>query len=175
MNRDKNKAIIAWYEEFNESIFKFIFMMVQDYQLAEDLRHETFIKAFVHYDSFREESSPKTWLYSIAHNVTVDCLRKRKPIILLKNTFQLHKDPSKLPHEHLELKEDLNELYHVLSALKESHRKVIILRKIKEFSIEETALILGWSESKVKSTLYRAIQRLEKDMLKEGYFNEKTV
>lgn len=175
MNGDRNKAIVDWYEEFNESIFKFIFMMVQDYQLAEDLRHETFIKAFVNYHSFREESSPKTWLYRIAHNVTIDSLRKRKPIILLKNAFQLQKDSSKLPHEHLELKEDLNELYHALSSLKESHRKVIILRKIKEFSIQETALILGWSESKVKSTLFRAIQTLEKDMLKEGYFNEETV
>lgn len=175
MNGDKNKVIVTWYEEHNESIFKFIYLMVQDYQIAEDLRHDTFIKAFTNYDSFKGESSPKTWLYRIAHNITVDWFRKKKPLILLKNAFQSQKDPSKLPLEHVELKEDLVELYQVLGSLKESHRKVIILRKIKEFSIQETALILGWSESKVKSTLFRAIQALEKDMLKEGYFNEKTV
>jgi RNA polymerase sigma-70 factor (ECF subfamily) len=175
VNGDRNKAIVDWYEEYNESIFKFIFMMVQDYQLAEDLRHETFIKAFVNYHSFKEESSPKTWLYRIAYNVTVDSIRKRKPFILLKEAFQLQKDTSKLPHEFLQLKEDSYELYHALSSLKESYRKVVILRKIKEFSIQETALILGWSESKVKSTLFRAIQALEKQMLKEGHFNEKTV
>jgi RNA polymerase sigma-70 factor (ECF subfamily) len=52
---------------------------------------------------------------------------------------------------------------------------VIILRKVKDFSIYETAMILGWSESKVKSTLFRAIQAFEKEMLKEGLLNEKTV
>lgn len=175
MNGDRNKAIVEWYEEYNESIFKFIFMMVQDYQMAEDLRHETFIKAFVNYHSFKVESSPKTWLYRIAHNVTVDFVRKRKPFILLKDAFHLQKDTTKTPHEFLQLKEDSYELYHALSSIKESYRKVIILRKIKEFSIQETALILGWSESKVKSTLFRAIQALEKQMLTEGYFNEKTV
>ena len=175
MDGDRNKAIVDWYKEYNESIFKFIFLMVQDYQMAEDLRHETFIKAFVNYHSFNEESSPKTWLFRIAHNVTVDYIRKRRPFIFLKDTFQLQKDTSKSPHEFLQWKEDSLELYHALSSIKQSHRKVIILRKIKEFSIQETALILGWSESKVKSTLFRAIQALEKQMLKVGYFNERTV
>lgn len=174
-DRNRDKVILEWYEEYNESIFKFIFMMVQDYQIAEDLRHETFIKAFIHYDTFKEVSSAKTWLYRIAYNMTVDYIRKRKPFILLKDAFKLLKDTSKLPDEHVQLKEESYELYHAVSLLKESHRKVLILRKIKEFSIQETASILGWSESKVKSTLFRAIQALEKQMLKEGYLDGKTI
>lgn len=175
MNGDRNKTIVDWYDEYNVSIFKFIYMMVQDYQLAEDLRHETFIKAFVNYHLFKEACSPKTWLYRIAHNVTVDSIRKRKPFLLLRDAFHIQKDTLKLPHEYLELKEDSYELYQALSSIKESYRKVIILRKIKEFSIQETSLILGWSQSKVKSTLFRAIQALEKQMLKEGYFYESTI
>lgn len=175
MYQDKQKIIVDWYDKYNEPIFKFIFMMTQDYQIAEDLRHETFIKAFVNFHTFREESSAKTWLYSIAHNITVDYLRKRKPLVVLKDVFSFQRDTSKLPSEHLELKEDSYELYQAISSLKESYRKVIILRKIKEFSIHETALILGWSESKVKSTLFRGIQALEKQMLEGGSLNEKTI
>jgi len=52
---------------------------------------------------------------------------------------------------------------------------VIILRKIKEFSIRETSEILNWSEGKVKTTLYRAIPALEKELLKEAFLNEKQI
>ncbi|WP_413306331.1 RNA polymerase sigma factor [Bacillus sp. 1P10SD] len=171
----RNREILRWYEEFNEPLFKYIFMMIQDYQQAEDLRHEVFLKAYVHYDSFRRQSNPKTWLYSIAHNITIDFIRKRKPILLLKEAFLFKKDPNPLPEDRIQMKESAYELYRALGAIKDSYREVIILRKIKEFSIEETAEILGWSDSKVKSTLFRAIPVLEKQLLKEGYLLEETI
>jgi RNA polymerase sigma-70 factor, ECF subfamily len=171
----RDRAILTWYEEYNEPIFKFIFMMIQDYQHAEDLRHETFLKAYEHYDSYKGSAKPKTWLYSIAHNVTIDFIKKRKPILLFKEAFSLKKDENPLPDEMVEIKERSIELYKALGAIKDSYREVIILRKIKEFTIEETAEILGWSESKVKSTLFRAIQVLEKKLLKEGYMHEESI
>lgn len=171
----KNREIIKWYEEYNESIFKFIFMMIQDYQQAEDLRHETFVRAFINYDSFRHDGNAKTWLLSIAHNLTIDYIRKRRPIMLFKEVFNLKKDESPLPDEAIQIKESSYELYKALSKIKESYRKVIILRRIKGLSIEETSKVLNWSESKVKSTLFRAIPALEKQLLKEGYFNERPV
>lgn len=148
-------------------------MMIQDYQLAEDLRHETLLKAYVNYDSFRGNSNPNTWLFSIAHNITVDYIRKRKPLTILQDVLLFKKDLKPLPEEIVEIKEISQELYNVLAKLKGSYREVIILRKIKEFAIEETSIILGWSES--KSTLFRAIQALEKKLLKEGVLSEKIV
>jgi RNA polymerase sigma-70 factor, ECF subfamily len=171
----RDKEVLEWYEQFHESIFKYIYMMIQDYQSAEDLRHETFLKAYIHYDSFRGNSNPKTWLFSIAHNITVDYIRKRKPLTILQDVLLFKKDLKPLPEEIVEIKESSQQLYNVLAKLKDSYREVIILRKIKEFSIEETSIILGWSESKVKSTLFRAIQALEKKLLKEGILSEKIV
>jgi RNA polymerase sigma-70 factor (ECF subfamily) len=147
-------------------------MMIKDYQQAEDLTHETFFKAFRHYNSFRQDSSPKTWLFRIAHNLTVDYLRKQKPIRLFMEVFRQKKDPSLLPEHIVEMKESSKELYLALETLKESYREVIILRKIKGFSISETSEILDWSETKVKSTLFRAIQSLEKILSKEIYQDE---
>jgi DNA-directed RNA polymerase specialized sigma24 family protein len=46
----RDNEILEWYEQFQDSIFKYIYMMIQDYQSSEDLRHETFLKAYVHYD-----------------------------------------------------------------------------------------------------------------------------
>jgi RNA polymerase sigma-70 factor (ECF subfamily) len=146
--------------------------MTKNYEQAEDLTHETFLKAYMKYDSFKEQSSEKTWLFSIAHNLTMDFFRKRRPVMLLKGMF-VKKDNEKQPVDIIQIKEESNELYNALIKIKDTYRNVLILRKIKGFSIEETAIILGWSESKVKSTQLRAINALKKTLEKESYFDEK--
>jgi RNA polymerase sigma-70 factor, ECF subfamily len=169
----RKDEIAGWYDQHSESILSFILVMVKDYQQAEDLTHDTFVKAYLYYDSFKQHSSEKTWLFSIAHNLTVDFLRKRKPTMFFKEMFFLQRDDRPLPEEVFQIKEELHELYKALGKIKDTYRKVIVLRKIKGFSIEDTARILGWSESKVKSTLFRAIPALKKQLKMEGYLDEK--
>jgi RNA polymerase sigma-70 factor, ECF subfamily len=171
----RKEEIADWYDQHSKSVLSFILLMVKDYQQAEDLTHDTFVKAYLHYDSFKHYSSEKTWLFSIAHNLTVDFLRKRKPNMFIKELFLLNKHNPSLPEEIIRIKEDSYELYKALGELKDTYRKVIILRKIKGFSIEDTAQVLSWSESKVKSTLFRAIPALKKQLIKEGYLDERTI
>ena len=102
-------------------------------------------------------------------------LRKRRPSKFFKEVFLLQKDNNSLPEEMIRIKEESSELYKALGEIKDTYRKVIVLRKIKGFSIEDTAKILSWSESKVKSTLFRAIPALKKQLIKEGYLDEKTI
>ncbi|WP_142303548.1 RNA polymerase sigma factor [Evansella halocellulosilytica] len=139
--------------------------MTRDYQQSEDLTHDTYVKAYKNLASFKGKSSVKSWLFSIAHNVTIDYLRKRKAVRLVKDTMWFTQKYDKpLPEEIVQLNEDFKELHKALNELKASHRAVIIMRKIKGFSIKETCEILGWSESKVKSTLHRAMPALEKKL-----------
>lgn len=175
MSEYRNQRISDWYDQHSTSILSFILLMVKDYQQAEDLTHDTFVKAYLYYDSFKQHSSEKTWLFSIAHNLTVDFLRKRKPSLTFKEIFLFQRDNNRLPEELIQIKEESYELYKALGELKDTYRKVIVLRKIKGFSIEDTAKILNWSESKVKSTLFRAIPALKKQLLREGFWGEKTV
>jgi RNA polymerase sigma-70 factor (ECF subfamily) len=171
----KQQVITEWYSQYSKSIFSYILLMIHEHQLAEDLTHETFIKAYKKYDSFKGDSSPKTWLFSIARYTTIDYVRKRKPVSYLKELFSLKTDKDPLPDEVVQIKENSRELFDALRQLKKSYRDVIILRKLKEFSIKETAEILNCSESKVKSTLNRAIPALEKQLLKEGYLHENSI
>ena len=166
---ETKEEITNWYQLYSDSIFKYILMMINDYQQAEDLTHDTFIKAYKNYHSFQKKSKPQTWLFSIAHNNTVDYIRKQKPLKIFQEILQTMKDSSPLPEDVLEIRESSMELYSALSRLKSSYREVIILRKIKEFNTKETSEILKWSEGKVKTTLYRAIPALEKELLKEGF------
>ncbi|MCM3741435.1 RNA polymerase sigma factor [Oceanobacillus luteolus] len=169
------EEITDWYHLYSESIFKYILMMIHDYQMAEDLTHDTFIKAYKNHHTFQHKAQPKTWLFSIAHNLTIDYIRKQKPLRILQEIFTAKKTSVPSPDDIVEIRESSIQLYRALSKLKSSYREVIILRKIKEFSIRETSEILNWSEGKVKTTLYRAIPALEKELLKEGYPHEKSI
>ncbi len=76
---------------------------------------------------------------------------------------EVSEDTDNLSPEDELLKKDLTaRLYNALASLKTTYRDVLILRKINESSIKETAYILGWTETKVKSTLARAFAALKK-------------
>lgn len=169
------RIVTEWYDRYSDSVFSYIFVMVRDYQLAEDLTQETFIKAYKKHHSFEKRAEPKTWLFRIARNITIDYIRKQKPISLLKELFHTKQDTDPSPQDVMELREVSEELYRALNNIKPHYREVIILRKLKGFSTKETSDVLNWSESKVKSTLHRAIPALEKQLTKEGFLNEKTI
>lgn len=173
MANERKIEITEWYQQHGDSVFRYILLMVRDHQQAEDLTQETFIKAFRSYDSFERKANPKTWLFRIAHNVTIDFIRKQKPLELLKELVLLGKSANAAPEGIVEIKENSTELYDALGQLKAPYREVIVLRKIREFSIQETGEILNWSESKVKNTLSRALSALEKQLNKEGIIHEK--
>lgn len=68
--------LTKWFDEYGESILIYILLIVRDYQSAEDLTQETFIKAYKNQQKFEQKSTVKTWLFSIAFNVTKDYFRK---------------------------------------------------------------------------------------------------
>lgn len=173
---DQRKIDISnWYRLYSDAVFEYILMMIHDYQQAEDLTHDTFVKAYKNQHSFQYKAAPRTWLFRIAHNLTIDYIRKQKPLNLFQEVFKSQKSPEPLPEDKVEIKESSVALYRALSRLKPAYREVIILRKIKEFSTRESSEVLNWSEGKVKTTLYRAIPALEKELLKEGFLHEKSI
>ena len=169
------QEVTEWYDRYSDSIFSYIYVMVRDYQQAEDLTQDTFLKAYKKHHLFEKRAEPKTWLFSVARNITIDYMRKQKPINLLKELFYTTKDATPSPQDVMEIRESSQELYRALDDIKPPYREVIILRKLKGFSTKETSDVLNWSESKVKSTLHRAIPALEKQLTKEGFLNEKSI
>ena len=169
----QNKIIIEWYDEHSESIFKYIFSMIKDYHQAEDLTQDTFIRVFNYISSGKKITYPKTFIYRIAHHITVDYIRKHASIKIMTDVI-FHKKmiTDSSIENHVLISEQFKELYKAIVSLKVSYRQVIILRKMQGFSIKETADILNWSESKVKTTLFRATKALGKKLKERGYTYE---
>jgi RNA polymerase sigma-70 factor, ECF subfamily len=168
----KKQKIHDWYQEYSDEIYRFILIIIGDHEQSKDLTHDTFLKAYSHMNYFKGKTSDKNWLYHIARNVTIDFMRKRKPIRYFMDSFNGFPSNNDSPEKIVQLGEAEVQLYRSLSKLKRPYREVIILRKIKELSIKETAEVLEWKESKVKTTLLRALQALKTQLQKEGYEHE---
>jgi RNA polymerase sigma-70 factor, ECF subfamily len=165
------QKINEWYEAHSNDLYKYAFFMINEHELAKDIVQETFIRAFNKIDTFQGEYV-KSWLFRIARNVTIDHIRKNKPIAYYLDLNTPIKSSAKTPEQLLLMNEAEQQLYLAMNRLKRSYRDVIILRKIKGFSISEASHILGWSENKVKVTLFRGMNALKKELEKEGVLCE---
>ncbi|MGN8647102.1 sigma-70 family RNA polymerase sigma factor [Gracilibacillus sp. HCP3S3_G5_1] len=161
-----------FYQKYHQDLFQFIFYMVKDKQQTEDIIQEVYIKVLKSYEHFKGESSEKTWLFSIARHVTFDHFRKLKR---RRNKFldffnweeegELIKSKQKKPEEYVVLDDQLKQLYHCLDHCTKDQKQVIILRFMQDFNLKETAEILNWSISKVKTTQHRALKVLQQCMM----------
>jgi RNA polymerase sigma-70 factor (ECF subfamily) len=158
--------ITDWFKEYHDDIFNFLIYYTGSLDV-EDLVQEVFIKAVRNIHKFKGNSNPRTWLISIARNVAIDDVRKRKKEEIKRNRFKQFNGLKKLqdsPEELLGLSETKAELYTTMKTLKQTYYDVLIFRGIKELSVYETAQALNWSENKVKLTYHRALKALEKKL-----------
>ncbi|WP_044340136.1 RNA polymerase sigma factor SigX [Rossellomorea aquimaris] len=157
------------YSDYHQDVFQFLIYMVQNRQQAEDLVQEVYIRVLKSHERFEGKSSERTWLFSIAKNVAIDHFRKQKNWknrILDKFDWSRNDvtDDAALPEEIAVAKEEIQVLYECLKMCSTDYRMVIIMRYLQELSIAETSEVLGWTESKVKTTQHRAIKWLRIEM-----------
>ncbi|WP_407272489.1 RNA polymerase sigma factor [Radiobacillus sp. PE A8.2] len=157
-----NDIVSDWFDQYGDDIYHFLLYRVGPKD-AEDLVQEVFLKAFKAADKFQYQSSPRTWLYSVARNVANDEFRKRKSrkrADLLSFDGTLDIPSTDTPESIFYGNEEAQRISRAIQSLKSNYQEVLILRGIKELSIKETAEILSWSESKVRSTQTRARRAL---------------
>ncbi|WP_163536676.1 RNA polymerase sigma factor [Gracilibacillus sp. YIM 98692] len=167
-----NKELVSeWFYQYHQDVYQFLVYYTGRLD-TEDLVQEVFIKAMKGASRFNGRSSVKTWLFSIARSVAIDQIRKekRRPFhfaVPWQNTYDLGHEQT--PEQIVKGDESKQELYHAIHRLKRNYRDVIILRAIQELSVAETALTLGWSNQKVRTTYSRALKALGK--LQGGLFD----
>ena len=148
------------FEHHHRFIYKFIYAMLGDHSLAEELTQETFLGAYKNLGSLRSEAALKTWLCSIAKNTVYKSFRSRrkegKQSEEEVETLDLvdYKNP---PPDEKILNKELNTLIGAaLAKLDEDKRVVFILKEIQQLSYNEIAEITGDAIPKLKTDLFRA-------------------
>lgn len=151
-----NEDIETWFELYADEIYKFARYSAPKSVDPKDVVQEVFLRAYRSWNSFRDDSSPKTWLFRIARNYIYDLLRKKRV-----ETHYLEGHRADLSDVSVPL-DTLIELEEAVAQLTPDKREVFVLRGIQDLSIQDTALILDWTPAKVKTTFHRAVQDLRK-------------
>jgi RNA polymerase sigma-70 factor (ECF subfamily) len=167
-------------EAYSGQIYRLAMKMLQNQQDAEDILQETFIKAHRALSSFEGRSSLSTWLYRIATNEALMFLRRQQPDAISVEQpadDEEEQDPLQiidwccLPEGELMSSEARANLDASIEQLPETLRVVFLLRDIEGLSTQETADILGLTETAVKTRLSRARLRLRE--LLSRYYGER--
>ncbi len=159
------RQIAEWFELYYEDIHQYLYFMLGSRgSEAEDILQEVFIKAYRNLHSFKGESSPKTWLTSIARNAALDAVRRRRWPLTGFFSHQEEEAPASDQPERAALTEERREkVWGLLDALKPEHREVIFFLYQKELSVKETAALLDCSEGRVRTVSHRALRVLRKN------------
>ena len=80
--RGSNAACEALVTRFERPVYNLIARLVQDPGMAEDLTQDTFVKMFRALGTFDPRLRFSSWLFRIAHNTTLDALRRLKPEVV---------------------------------------------------------------------------------------------
>lgn len=141
---------------------------------AEDLSQEVFIKAFRAMKGFRGEAKWSSWLYRITVNTYIDEKRKKTHQLLPLpeehegeedvQTSGYISDPRSNPERDMESKNIQEHIDEALKKLTPRERSVFVLRHYNDLILKDIGEVLNISEGTVKSLLFRAIKRMQKEL-----------
>ena len=161
-------------DRYQRLLFKYVYNIFRDYHLAQDLSQEIFLKVYASLSTYNIKYPFSTWLLRVAHNYSIDYLRKKKLNLVsletkLGDTKVADSLAASLPaasHAY-EQSREREQIKAAIFALDPDYRSVIFLRYIEGVKLEDIGYILGIPLGTVKSRINRArllLQRRLKDI-----------
>ena len=163
--------------KYHRPIIHFLFRMVRNQAVAEELAQEVFLRVYRSRESYRAEAKFTTWLYRIATNLAVNHARDTKHERAAQNVYLDAPDaetgttpdvaddePS--VEQRLMRDERMAAIRKHVMALPERQRMAVLMHKYQGMDYRQIGEVLKLSESATKSLLFRAYQTL-REKLKE--------
>jgi len=146
------------YTRYIGQIYRFLYSRVGNREDAEDLTAETFLKASHQLDVRRSEASIARWLFTVARTVLADHWRKYYRYGATLPLDEFHGDSATEPATpEAHCKETERWVAESLEALPPRYRRVLELRFLRGFSVQETAQELGVTPGNAKVLQHRAL------------------
>jgi RNA polymerase sigma-70 factor (ECF subfamily) len=161
--RGDRDAFQALVERHRGLVYRVAYQYAGNYQDAEDIAQDVFLKVYRSLDRFRQDAQFTSWLYRIAMNACVDRSRRRNPAdpndqsddLLLSTASS---DPN--PESRTWAGEIGEAVQAAVDRLPPRQRVIFIMRHFEELKLSEIASALGLAEGTVKRQLHAAVHRL---------------
>ncbi len=162
--KDKQAFLLA-YDQYAESIYRFIYFKIGQEEDARDLTSTVFLKCWSHVQEGKlnddnEYKSLRSFLYKIARNQTIDYYRSaRQTDVAIEEAEEIIDDNQDLAV--IDQKIALEAVRDKLLYLKDEYRGILIMRYINELSISEISDITNKTKGNVRVTIMRALTALK--------------
>ena len=156
---------------YGQEVFAMIVRQVTDVMDAQELTQDTFLRAFDHIDSYDpHKASLSTWLCRIAYRLTLDFLKRRRPMIVPIEDSQVWQ--TDISDEQLEAElstgreERIQRLEQLMDDLLPDERLLLTLYYFENRPLDECAFIMDATSHALANRLYRIRKKLYKQLQK---------
>ena len=160
------RAFEGLFKRYRPALFKFIFHMLHEYDLACDVLQQVFLQLYISLPTLDTGKPLKSWLFQVARNCCLDELRRKRVVRFseLENwneegeseMLTFLPDPRPLPEEIAERHEVQERLQSAIQCLPPRFRSVVFLRYSKQLTFPEIGKALGMPEATAKTYFSRA-------------------
>jgi len=155
-------------EKHRLPVIHFLYRMVQNQAVAEELAQEVFLRVYRSRGSYEPTAKFTTWLFRIATHLALNSLRDGKHRRLEEH---LDDDSSETPvrqvsdqrptvEQRMLHQSRMEEIRRAVATLPEKQRAAVLMHKYQEMEYSQIAKVLNCSESAIKSLLFRAYETL---------------
>jgi RNA polymerase sigma-70 factor, ECF subfamily len=142
---------------YGDDLYRFARYLTHDQDLVEDLVQDTLLRAWEHREGFRQESSLRTWLHRILHNLAVDRLRRDRRELAVAAVEDRWRDDrytvdAEVVIERAGLRDELQD---ALVRVPEALRTVVVLHDVEGWTVREIAEVTDLTLSAAKQRLRR--------------------
>lgn len=172
-NEGREAAFRELVRRYERPVFALVYRMVRNRETAEDLTQDTFVKVLNHIDRYSPDFKFSSWLFKIAHNLTIDALRRKQleTVSLDGSAYADTEDAAQetalevaseqeSPLEEVEARELGSAIERAIGSLRPEYRSCVLLRHVEGRSYEEIAATLDLPLGTVKTYIHRGRQAL---------------
>ena len=160
-------AFTQIYERHAAAIYRYIYFRVGEAELAEDLQADVFVRMIEGMHRYEDRGWPiSAWLYRIAHDRTVDIIRRRRKRQHV--SIESWEGSCDGPENEIDARIEQEELRRTIDELTQDQRQVILMRFMANMSLHDVAEKLGRTEGSVKALQHRGLQSLARRLEKQA-------
>ncbi|MFD1294068.1 RNA polymerase sigma factor [Lutibacter holmesii] len=166
--KHKDEAFKQLLQLYQKRLYWHIRKLVITHENADDVLQNTFVRIFKSLPNFKQKSSLHTWMFKIAYNESLRFLeqQKKKQHQSLNEITSMYMDQL-VSDTFFEGSEIQLKLQRILASLPEKQRHIFHLKYFDDLKFNEMETILGIKEGTIKTSYYKTVDFIKKNINKE--------
>ena len=156
VSRGNLDAMTFLFERYHLRIYNFLFQMIRDKAVCDDLTQNVFYKA-IRYRTSYKGGKFVSWIFKIARNIFSDYYQKQKRE---QSNVIIEQMADQDVESVTDKTEEIAHLYNAMEGLKVEEKELVVMNRIQGIKYDRIAEITGSSEGAVKVKIHRIINKL---------------